>query len=490
MAFKQDEDFLRFITMGAAGSAAVSHHLREAHGHATIELERYAMANKIWATKIKRLRLADLVCLACGRRIEARAKSDLKVRMSHSDAVGREWDAGLRDDDLCAFVRWADQAVSGPPVYFTVGDMRATAKYAKFGTRKAASEGAERDMTWPMQRAARDGIVESLDLFDARVTLLPFAGRRQRLSMPDGIPTSVYVHTGDQVHGGQTFVMGCLDKPKALGCPGEAWDIEADLHDPDASTRYAAVKAVGARGDSTLTNELLDIAADEREDSRIRLEAWASLARLDSATYTSHIRARAQEPHSRDRPLAIAMEAIFILSELSTSEAAAALESLAADRGLDSEARCAAVWGLGVAGFDDPSRVFAFITDEDDSVALHALASIRHLSAELLDATADLLDGSARDAATAAALLARQGDAGARVLLSRAANGGPAATWAVAALGELGEQDVRAAASAPLAPELERMLAPMWAARGSWLSRQAIDTPLRFLERQTIRYLA
>jgi len=188
--------------------------------------------------------------------------------------------------------------------------------------------------------------------------------------------------------------------------------------------------------------------------------------------------------------MALAMEAIFILSELGTSEAAAALASLAADRGLDPEARCAAVWGLGVAGFDDPGRVFAFITDEDESVALHALASIRRLSAKLLDATADLLGGTDRHAASAAALLAKQGDAGARVLLSRAADGGPAATWAVAALGAMAERDVRAAASATLTPELERMLAPMWAAHGSWLSRQAMDTPLRFLERQTIRYLA
>ena len=104
MAFKQDEDFLRYITMGAEGSAAVSRNLRDVYGHTTIELERYAMANKIWATKIKRLRLADLVCLSCGRRVEARAKSDLRVRMSHSNADGRNWDAGLRDDDLCAFV--------------------------------------------------------------------------------------------------------------------------------------------------------------------------------------------------------------------------------------------------------------------------------------------------------------------------------------------------------------------------------------------------
>lgn len=136
MAFKQDEDFLRFITMGAAASAEVSRYMREAHGHRTIELERYAMANKIWATKIKRLRLADLVCLDCGLRIEARAKSDLRVRMSHSNAEGRGWDAGLRDQDLCAFVPWSGGAPAGKPEYFTIGAMRDAADNAKFGRPK------------------------------------------------------------------------------------------------------------------------------------------------------------------------------------------------------------------------------------------------------------------------------------------------------------------------------------------------------------------
>lgn len=163
MAFKQDDDFLRFITMGAAGSAAVSRHLRETHGHRTIELERYAMANKTWATKIKRLRLADMVCLDCGLRIEARAKSELKVRMSHSNTKGREWDAGQRDPDLCAFVPWANGAPAGEPEYFEVGAMREAAGYATLGSPKAPSEGAERDMTWPARVASRDSVVEAVD---------------------------------------------------------------------------------------------------------------------------------------------------------------------------------------------------------------------------------------------------------------------------------------------------------------------------------------
>jgi hypothetical protein len=491
VAFKQDEDFLRFITMGAAGSASASEHLREVHGHRTIELERYAMANKIWATKIKRLRLADLICLNCGLRVEARAKSDLKVRMSHSTTEGREWDAGLRDDDLCAFVPWADGAVAGPPEYFAVGDMREAADYARFGPPKAASEGAERDMTWPMRRATRDGVVERVDPHGGRVTLRPFEGRRQPVYMPDDVETFIYVSEGDEVRGGQTFVMGCLDLPGDVRCPGETWDIDADFYDADPSTRYAAVKAVGARGDAELEGELLDVAADEEEDDRIRLEACASLSRLDPQRYTRHVVAQAQERTSGDRhAMAMAMEAIFILSELRSDEAADALAALAADPKLDSEARCAAVWGLGVAGVDDAERVLPFIADDDEDVALHALAGIGHLPAGSYDAAAEMLGGTDREAASAAALLAKQGTDGARALLARGAGEGRAAMWAVAALGGMAEPDVRAAANPTLAPELERVLAPVWAARTSWLRRQEMDTPLRFLERQTIRYLA
>lgn len=60
MGFKEDEDFARFLTMGAYAAAAVSDDL-DARGHRIIELERYAKANKIWSIKVKRLRLPDLL---------------------------------------------------------------------------------------------------------------------------------------------------------------------------------------------------------------------------------------------------------------------------------------------------------------------------------------------------------------------------------------------------------------------------------------------
>jgi hypothetical protein len=78
------------------------------------------------------------------------------------------------------------------------------------------------------------------------------------------------------------------------------------------------------------------------------------------------------------------MEAIFVLSELGTPEAEGGLLGIARDGGMDSEARCAAVWGLGVAGSDRPDLVLEFIADEDDDVALHALAAINHLPDDLI----------------------------------------------------------------------------------------------------------
>lgn len=165
MAFKQDEDFLRFITMGAVGTASVLEFLNAHRGHRMVELERYAMANKIWATKIKRKRVPDLVCLDCGRRVESRAESDLRIRMSQSDAEGRQWDAGLRDQDICAFVRWLPEQrrAADLPSFFTVQAMRETVEFVKWGQRKAASEGSERDITWPASVPGKDGQVIEVD---------------------------------------------------------------------------------------------------------------------------------------------------------------------------------------------------------------------------------------------------------------------------------------------------------------------------------------
>lgn len=105
MAFKRDWSFLEKITMGATGTKRVIEVLNN-EGYQVIELERYCTSNKIWSTKIKRLRIPDLLCLHCGKRIESRAKSKLGIIMSDSkNNINRRWFSGLRDSDLVAFVQ-------------------------------------------------------------------------------------------------------------------------------------------------------------------------------------------------------------------------------------------------------------------------------------------------------------------------------------------------------------------------------------------------
>ena len=111
MAMKEDWSFLDKISMGANATRKVTELLNN-QGHKIIELERYSSSNKMWSTKIKRLRLADLLCLHCGRRIEARAKSKLGIIMSDSPTNhDRRWDVGLRDEDLVAFINCKNKII-------------------------------------------------------------------------------------------------------------------------------------------------------------------------------------------------------------------------------------------------------------------------------------------------------------------------------------------------------------------------------------------
>src|SRR5262245_25019306 len=97
MGFKADTDFLKFLTMGARGVHHMISHLAEI-GFQPIELERSSGSNKIWATKVKRLRLPDIACVLTGLRVEVKAKSKLALKMSDSPKKpDRVWDAGLRD---------------------------------------------------------------------------------------------------------------------------------------------------------------------------------------------------------------------------------------------------------------------------------------------------------------------------------------------------------------------------------------------------------
>lgn len=495
MALKQDEDFLRFLTMGAASTAAVLDALSSVHGHRMVELERYATANKIWASKIKRLRLADLLCLDCGLRVEVRAKSKLAIRMSHSETPGREWDAGLRDEDLVAFVAWRQETRIPSPChhFFQVGDMRATACHASLGPRKAASEGAERDMTWPATVPGRDGHIIDIDSAAGKARFRFATGRMQSYRLrPEGVPVHPYVSEGQHLIGGEQFLFGCVKSPQAIHCPGPQWNFRNSLDATDATDRYVAVKAAGINGQAPAEEGcLMKIVENKGEDFRIRLEALGSLARMNPSAHVSELWEWISNfaPGSKEE-VALSMEGIFILSEQRSREALEALATLASDSMMQSEARSAAVWGLGAAGADDAGRVLPFIADADDNVALHAIAGIGALDESLFGKLREmLLKGSDREASSACELLIEEGEPGIRVLLEAAQSKGRASLWGKAALGRLSEADVRQVAAGHLNSNLEATLAPMWTEQSNWLKAQQTTSPVDFLRQQCVRHL-
>lgn len=182
------------------------------------------------------------------------------------------------------------------------------------------------------------------------------------------------------------------------------------------------------------------------------------------------------------------MEAIFILSELKTRPAAAALSELGADDLMDSEARAAAGWGLGQSGADQPDRVLPFLADADDFVALHALAGIGSVPADLLPRVQALLRGSEREAAAAAALLARQAEPGAAALLDATTQGGAGRDWALFALGQMPRALVERVGRGRLTTEMRQTLTPLWiGTHGNWLQREDNARDFQLLNKQTVR---
>ena len=205
MGFKADATFLRYLTMGALGARHVVNELKQL-GFQPIELERYATSNKIWSTKIKRLRLPDVLCVRTGLRVEIRAKSSLEIRMSHApNNPDRHWDAGLRNEDVVAIIVCQDHqgrpAIRGGPSFFTVKALRQSVDRKQLSNLKAASEGSEQHLTWPSIVSRRPGKV--LEINAERLTV-EWGGdgdppRRYRYALGGRRP---YVKAGSSFLGG------------------------------------------------------------------------------------------------------------------------------------------------------------------------------------------------------------------------------------------------------------------------------------------------
>lgn len=484
MAFKTDSSFLRFLTMGAVGVRSAAQTLREA-GFEPIELERYCASNKIWMTKVKRLRLPDLLCVRTGVRIEVRAKSDLKVRMSDApDNPDRRWDVGLRDDDLVAFVTCdggpGAVRVVGPPSFLTVGDMRASVGATRLGPPKSASEGAERDREWPTWVPGASGRVATVDAQRIRVEWDQGGGYTYALR-----GKTAYLRPGDAFPGRCALVAGVLPRLASLDqARARRWDPISALGKSDPVDRYAAAKAVphlpGAqRHAATLAGRI----AGEPDD-RVALELAASATRLGSAQGLAHL-ATTVANHARGD---LRMEAVLILTELGSAEAAEVLSQIAANPALQGEElRQAATWGLGKAGCHTYGRLLPLLRDADDAVVLHAIVAFgEDTPAAVVDELMELLtDGSPRmRSAVSEALRVIGGDVVLQRLVGAAREQTRPSPWVLATLGRLPSGRVRGvlAGAADLAERMEPL--QLLSEDENWLRSADAMADLRFLEQQ------
>lgn len=476
MGLKVDADFLRFLTMGAIGVVAVANDLRDHHGHRPIELERYAMSNKIWQTKVKRLRMPDLLCVNCGLRVEVRAKSKLAVVLSHSEAPGRGWDAGgTRDDDLYAFLRVdmsADPPAAGRPSYFSTQALRATRRLAKESNPKAASEGSEVSLKWPGYVPSFGGTLHvapehaSDAGIGAPITIALPNGKQRRYTQWSRWPRRVlYLQDGDPIAPGSTIVAGIVDLPGSVSCPGPLWQPDRDLRSTDGLDRFVAVKALGHLHRTDLGTEMTFIAADASTDWRLRVEALGTLSRLDIAQGVRGLLDFITQPATSNEAR---MEAVLVLTESPDPHASAALAEIASVD-FDSEVRSAAVWGLGQGAHPDSAAALQFIGDEDELVAVHAAAGIETLDEPEVAELVKMLNGPDDRAAEAAnALLLRFGHV--RELATVASDpAAPGRLLAIRSLGDVPRQHLIAAVGATTVERFSDMLAPMWRSQDDWV---------------------
>ena len=492
MAFKADESFLRYLSIGAVGVQRIMEDLR-GKGFEPIELERYCASNKIWTTKVKRLRLPDLLCAKTGMRVEARAKTDLKIRMSDAPSnPDRVWDAGLRDNDIVAVIACSNTEEGIHPAnranYLTVRAMRESVDQSKLGPPKSASEGAERDRTWPATVPTRDGTVLEVTPDRLKVQMHADSERPTRKQTYALKGKTAYVCPGEEFEANAKILAGA---PSALADLSAYSALRYEpLEDLDANSsvdRYAAVKTLRYRQSAdALVVSAVESLIHREDDPRVALEAAGSGAALGSefaqARLSAFIWANDDLPELR-------MEAVFILTELGNGFARDQLRRIASDpRFTGDELRQAAVWGLGKAGLKMYEDLLSFIDDSDEGVAIHAICAFdsdppNHVLDHLVE---DLVSGDERRAPAASMTLRTiASEKAVRALVAVAGIAKPVPGWLIATLGQMPEASVRRHVTNPYLLDL---VAPvlLLSESSNWLSTETTAGDVSFLVKQSV----
>lgn len=378
--FKADWSFLEKISMGVAATCAAMDVLR-AQEHQIIELERYSTSKKIWQTKIKRLRVPDLLCLNCGNRYECRGKSKLEVSMSHSDTdPTRAWDFGLRNNDVAVFIAcrkdphtglWEATSVLNA---FRIGDLRDVGGKAILSRPKSREEAAERDLEWPSYVPSFSGTVHSATADS--VILQKRNGRLLRRDLErGGHKMFAYLKPGQEFEAGSTIVASVVPRAGDIKCSARRgqYQFDQDLQSRDTTDQYIAAKALrhNAERAKASAKTLSTLLKSTNVDPRLRLETAATLVALGDEEGWSFL--ERCTVGAADHTLT--MEAVLILGEIIDDQRAQALLSgLARNAAIYPEVRAAAVWSMQ-GNPELLEAVVPLLGDSDDGVAMHAVVA-------------------------------------------------------------------------------------------------------------------
>jgi HEAT repeat protein len=354
------------------------------------------MTFKIWKKiKIKRIRVPDILCVACARRIESRAKTAIEITMSHSlSDPERGWDHGLVDGDWVALVA-CHKAGEGPTdwradnlvQYLAVNDLRAAQRNGKalLVKPKGAEEGFEARITWPAAIAKTAGTV--VEVSDQRIQIRRVGdGRAVALSLiRSGVHLEPLVQAGEAVQEGQ-IVAAAVPVTHELPCPKSvSWPhYIAQLSSTALTERYAAVKALPLFAAPEIDTALAGRMRDPAEHIFVRMEAAAGLARHGRGKAWAFIEGCLVDPYLQHR-----LEAVITLAEIKSPRSVALLCKVLADKEQDAEIRAGAAWALGE--LDDRASLDALIatfSGVDEGIRTEAARSLARLASRF---TGDLL---------------------------------------------------------------------------------------------------
>lgn len=207
--------------------------LMKIHGH-EFQLDGLgAGSNDIFReVYLKRRRTPDLVCPRCGQKLEVRSKSQLCIRMSHSQT--RPFDRELESRDWVGFMRVTRKSYqhdpSDPASYrpsdvlyvIRVSELSAKQHLTVMPPPKTQSKGLEKALTWPTLLSPVTGTLLGRRSNPGRIFILTDDGNQVELEAPPNSYVYNELKVGDRVTADETLLCGVARtlKQSDLRCHG------------------------------------------------------------------------------------------------------------------------------------------------------------------------------------------------------------------------------------------------------------------------------